>query len=93
MTFIAQNDPLTGKPYGTSMGENERIISKTDSVVDSIIDKFVERATTGREKYGTDLDRQDLSLEDWLEHSLQEKMDDILYIQKALKTLRESKNP
>ena len=92
MTFIAQNDPLTGKPYGIPMGENERIISKTDSVVDSIIDKFVERATVGREKYGTDLDRQDLSLEDWLEHSLQEKMDDILYIQKALKTLRESKN-
>jgi len=68
-----------------------REIKVTDSVVDSIIDKFVERATTGREKYGTDLDRQDLSLEDWLEHSLQEKMDDILYIQKALKTLRESK--
>lgn len=70
-----------------------REIKVTDSVVDSIIDKFVERATIGREKYGTDLDRQDLSLEDWLEHSLQEKMDDILYIQKALKTLRESKNP
>ena len=48
-----------------------REIKVTDSVVDSIIDKFVERATTGREKYGTDLDRQDLSLEDWLEHSLQ----------------------
>jgi hypothetical protein len=70
-----------------------REIKVTDSVVDSIIDKFVERATIGREKYGTDLDRQDLSLEDWLEHSLQEKMDDILYIQKALKTLRESKTP
>ena len=68
-----------------------REIKVTDSVVDSIIDKFVERATVGREKYGTDLDRQDLSLEDWLEHSIQEKMDDILYIQKALKTLRESK--
>lgn len=68
-----------------------REIKVTDSIVDSIIDKFVERATIGREKYGTDLDRQDLSLEDWLEHSLQEKMDDILYIQKALKTLRESK--
>ena len=93
MTFTEQKNPLTGKPYGMSMGENERIISKTDSVVDSIIDKFVERATIGREKYGTNLDRQDLSLEDWLEHSLQEKMDDILYIQKALKTLRESKTP
>ena len=74
------------------MDKEFRLINQTDSVVDSIIDKFVERAIIGREKYGTDLDRQDLSLEDWLEHSLQEKMDDILYIQKALKTLRESKN-
>ena len=69
-----------------------REIKVTDSVVDSIIDKFVERATTGREKYGTDLDRQDLSLEDWLEHSIQEKMDDILYMQKTLKVLHEAKN-
>jgi hypothetical protein len=91
MTFIAQNDPLTGKPYGIPMGENERIISKTDSVVDSIIDKFVERAAFGKKKYNTDLDRSDLSLEDWLEHSIQEKLDDILYMQKALTVLRELK--
>jgi len=69
-----------------------REIKVTDSIVDSIIDKFVERATIGKQKYNTDLDRSDLSLEDWLEHSIQEKLDDILYMQKALKTLRESKN-
>jgi hypothetical protein len=69
-----------------------RKIKVTDSIVDSIIDKFVDRATFGKQKYGTDLDRNDLKLEDWLEHSIQEKLDDILYMQKALKTLRESKN-
>ena len=69
-----------------------REIKVTDSIVDSIIDKFVERATIGQEKYGTDLDRSDLSLEDWLEHSIQEKLDDILYMQKALTLLREAKN-
>lgn len=69
-----------------------REIKVTDSIVDSIIDKFVERATIGKQKYGTDLDRTDLSLEDWLEHSIQEKLDDILYMQKALKELREVKN-
>ena len=68
-----------------------RHIQVTDSVVDSIIDKFVERATFGKKKYNTDLDRQDLTLEDWLEHSIQEKLDDILYMQKALQTLREVK--
>jgi hypothetical protein len=74
------------------MDKGFRIIKETDSIVDSIIDKFVERATFGKQKYNTDLDRTDLSLEDWLEHSIQEKLDDILYMQKSLQTLREAKN-
>ena len=74
------------------MDKGFRVIKETDSIVDSIIDKFVERATFGKQKYGTDLDRTDLSLEDWLEHSIQEKLDDILYMQKSLQTLREAKN-
>jgi hypothetical protein len=69
----------------------KREIQVTDSIVDSIIDKFVKRATFGKAKYNTDLDRQDLTLEDWLEHSIQEKLDDILYMQKALQVLREAK--
>ena len=69
-----------------------RLILVTDSIVDSIIDKFVERATFGKQKYNTDLDRTDLSLEEWLEHSIQEKLDDILYMQKSLQVLREAKN-
>jgi len=69
-----------------------REIKVTDSIVDSVIDKFIERAITGKTKYGTDLDRNDLKLEEWLEHSIQEKMDDILYMQKALKVVREAKN-
>ena len=90
MTFIAQNDPLTGKPYGIPMGENERIISKTDSVVDSIIDQFVERAMMGKIKYGVDLDREDLSTLEWIEHAKQEHMDAILYLEK-LKKIVETK--
>jgi hypothetical protein len=79
-----------GRPKFESL--NTRTIKKTDSIVDSIIDKFVERATFGKEKYNTDLDRSDLSLEDWLEHSIQEKLDDILYMQKSLTELRKVKN-
>jgi hypothetical protein len=90
MTFIAQNDPLTGKPYGIPMGENERIISKTDSVVDSIIDQFVQRATFGKQKYRTDLDREDLNVLEWIEHAKQEHMDAILYLEK-LKKIVETK--
>jgi hypothetical protein len=66
-----------------------RHIQKTDSVVDSIIDQFVERASFGKTKYGVDLDREDLGLIDYINHALEEHMDAILYLQKAKKILEE----
>ena len=53
-----------------------------DSIVASIIKQFEDRSTAGKKKYGTDLDRQDLSLLDWIEHVKQEHMDAILYLEK-----------
>ena len=66
---------------------NSRTVLKTDSVVDSVVDKFIERSRFGKQKYGTDLDRNDLSLYDWCEHSIQEAMDLILYLRKIQKTI------
>jgi hypothetical protein len=60
----------------------------TDSIVFSIIKKFKERAKIGREKYGTDLDRDDLSIEEWLEHAKEEHMDAILYLEKIKQTIQ-----
>jgi hypothetical protein len=59
-----------------------RTVSKTDSIVDSIIDQFIERANLGKKKYGVGLDREDLSVLDWIEHAKQEHMDAILYLEK-----------
>jgi len=59
----------------------------TDSVVFSIVKKFKERAKIGKEKYGTDLDRDDLSLNEWLQHAQEEHMDAILYLEKIKKTI------
>ena len=53
-----------------------------DSIVASIIKQFEDRSVAGKKKYGTDLDRQDLSLLDWIEHAKQEHMDAILYLEK-----------
>tara|TARA_R110002167_G_C12456421_1_gene632303 strand:+ start:59 stop:316 length:258 start_codon:yes stop_codon:yes gene_type:complete len=64
-----------------------RTVKKTDSIVDSIIDQFIERAKFGKEKYNTDLDREDLSVLDWVEHAKQEHMDAILYLEKLEKIL------
>ena len=66
----------------------KRKIEKTDSIVDSVIDQFVERAKFGKEKYNTDLDRTDLSILDWLEHAKQEHMDAILYFEKIERTIK-----
>jgi len=62
--------------------ENSRTILKTDSIVDSVVDKFIDRSRVGKKKYGTNLDRTDLSLNEWIEHSIEEAMDLILYLQK-----------
>ena len=64
-----------------------RYIHKTDSIVDSIIDQFVERASFGKTKYGVDLDREDLSVLEWIEHAKQEHMDAILYLEKLKKII------
>lgn len=65
-----------------------RTIVATDSIVDSVIDQFVSRARFGKEKYGTDLDRNDLSVLDWIEHAKQEHMDAILYLEKLERILK-----
>lgn len=60
---------------------------KIDSIVQSIIDKFKERSIIGKKKYGTDLDRTDLSVLDWIQHAQEEHMDAILYLEKLKKEL------
>ena len=65
-----------------------RTILKTDTVVDSIIDSFISRAAKGKTKYGHTLDRQDLSVLDWIEHAQQELQDGILYLEKLKQTLK-----
>lgn len=58
-----------------------------DSIVKSIINKFTERSKFGKEKYGTDLDRDDLSVLEWLTHLQEELMDGILYAEKLKQVL------
>jgi len=60
-------------------------ITKLDSVVQSVLHKFTDRAMFGKKKYGTDLDRTDLSTMQWIEHAQEELMDGILYLEKLKK--------
>lgn len=58
-----------------------------DSIVQTVIEKFVMRSELGKAKYGTTLDRTDLSVLDWITHAQEEHMDAILYLEKLKQTL------
>jgi hypothetical protein len=53
-----------------------------DSIVKRVIDSFKKRSERGLEKYGTTLDRNDLTNLEWLQHLQEELMDATLYIEK-----------
>lgn len=53
-----------------------------DSIVTAVINSFKQRAEFGQKKYGTNLDRTDLSVLDWIQHAQEEHMDAILYLEK-----------
>ena len=57
-------------------------MENTDSVVRSVIEKFLQRSQVGQQKYGTNLDRTDLSFLQWINHAQEELMDGILYLEK-----------
>ena len=63
-----------------------------DSIVKSILTQFEARSKFGKEKYGTDLDREDLVFKDWVTHMKEELMDAILYLEK-LERLSDEKTP
>ena len=63
-----------------------------DSIVESIREQLLERSNVGIKKYGVTLDRNDLSLLEWLEHAKQEQMDSVLYLEKIIQELKKSKS-
>lgn len=81
--------------YGTITtynDSNSRIVRKADSIVDSVVDKFIDRSRVGKAKYGVTLDREDWSLDQWIEAAIEEHMDAILYLQKIRTVIGGKKN-
>ncbi len=58
-----------------------------DTILESVINQFRERSEVGIKKYGTTLDRTDLSTLDWINNAQQELMDGILYLEKLKQTI------
>ena len=61
---------------------NNRYSEMSDKIVESVIDQFRTRAEKGKEKYGTTMERDDLTLMEWLQHLQEELMDAAVYVEK-----------
>ena len=53
-----------------------------DTIVASVVHEFQERSRAGQLKYGTTLDRTDLTPQQWAQHMQEELMDAILYLER-----------
>jgi hypothetical protein len=61
-----------------------------DPIVNSVVSSYKERAEFGFAKYGTTLERDDLTLMQWLQHLQEELMDATLYIEKLKSELTQN---
>lgn len=62
------------------------------SIEEKVIAEIRRRAEKGEAKYGTTMDRNDLSLKEWLQHLKEELMDGVIYIQKIINELEVLEN-
>jgi hypothetical protein len=69
--------------------DDEDYLSRLDTIVRSVVEKYIDRSMFGKQKYGTTLDRSDLTILDWINHTQEELMDATLYLEKLKKTLIE----
>ena len=60
------------------------------SIEEQVCFKILKRSEVGKEKYGTTMERDDLSRLEWLKHAQEEAMDFCVYLQKLIE-LEESK--
>jgi hypothetical protein len=58
-------------------------------IEDAVMAKIYERALVGKSKYGVTMERDDLSLKEWLIHAQEEAMDLAVYLQKVIEELGE----
>jgi hypothetical protein len=54
----------------------------TDAIIEAVVAQLRTRAKKGKEKYGTTMERDDLSPLQWLQHLQEELMDAAVYVEK-----------
>ena len=68
------------------------VINKSDdSVIYEVAQLMRTRAEKGKQTYGTTMDRDDLSTDEWLDHAVEEALDLAIYLTKIKRELQELK--
>mgnify|MGYP000273364781 FL=1 len=62
------------------------------SIENKVCIKILDRAEVGEKKYGTTMDRTDLSTAEWIKHAQEEAMDLAVYLEKILELLTKEQN-
>ena len=62
------------------------------SIENKVCIKILDRAEVGEKKYGTTMDRTDLSTAEWIKHAQEEAMDVAVYLEKILELLTREQN-
>lgn len=58
-----------------------------DTVVEAVREDLLRRSQIGIAKYGVTLDRTDLNLRDWLQHTYEETLDAANYLKRTIMEL------
>ena len=64
--------------------DNDAFLKEEENVIDNLNELIQERALVGEKKYKTTMARVDLSERDWIQHSLEEALDFLVYQLKLL---------
>jgi hypothetical protein len=77
----------------TNKDTNKDTDKDTDTVVAAVVHSFQERSRVGQLKYGTTLDRTDLTPQQWAQHMQEELMDAILYLERLKREMVSRNSP
>ena len=62
-----------------------------DSIIYEVASLMRSRADKGKDTYGTTMDRDDLTTEEWLDHAIEEALDLAIYLTKIKRELKDLK--
>jgi hypothetical protein len=74
------------------MSKDFIVISETDDTIIYTVARLMrQRADKGKQTYGTTMDRDDLTTDEWLDHAIEEALDLAIYLTKIKRELEQLK--